>query len=166
MKNEWMKAQSLFCGITRQLIEKGMTVSTMESCTSGLIASLLTDTEGASAICPGGFVTYCNRAKVMQGVPAAVIETYGVYSEQTAAAMAEACRRAYQADFGIGVTGSFGNPDPNNADSKTGTVFFALNCEKGTKSFCFLTGEQESRFDYKTVTALAVGKAFADLLNS
>ena len=52
------------------LIEHGISISTMESCTSGLLASAITDTEGASAIFKGGFVTYSNEAKIRQGVPA------------------------------------------------------------------------------------------------
>ena len=72
---------------------------------------------GASAIFKGGFVTYSNEAKIRQGVPAEVIGTFGVYSPQTAEAMAEACRMAYQAQIGVGVTGTTGNMDPSNADS-------------------------------------------------
>ena len=58
--------------LTKLLIEKNMTITTMESATSGQIASLITDTEGSSAILKGAFITYCNEAKIMQGVPAAV----------------------------------------------------------------------------------------------
>ena len=153
--------------ITRFLIRRGGTISTMESCTSGQVASFLTDTEGASAILKGAFVTYSNEAKIRQGVPAEVIETYGVYSEETAAAMAEACRAAYGADTGIGVTGSFGNPDPNNADSVPGEVYFAFagkaagessgSDEKSpgstVKSFHCTIPVQPSRFQYKLCMA-------------
>lgn len=52
--------------LTRLLIEKKMTITTMESATSGQIASLITDTEGSSAVLKGAFVTYCNEAKMMQ----------------------------------------------------------------------------------------------------
>ena len=48
--------------IIKQLIASHTTISTMESCTSGLIASLITDTEGASAVFPGGYVTYLNES--------------------------------------------------------------------------------------------------------
>ena len=51
--------------LTKQLIQKNMTISTMESATAGQIVSLITDTEGASAIIKGAFVTYCNEAKIM-----------------------------------------------------------------------------------------------------
>ena len=74
--------------IIKQLITSHTTISTMESCTSGLIASLITDTEGASAIFPGGYVTYLNETKVLVGVDPSVIEIHGVYSPECAEAMA------------------------------------------------------------------------------
>ena len=70
--------------LTKLLIEKNLTITTMESATSGQIASLITDTEGSSAVLKGAFVTYCNEAKIMQGVPAEVLDTYTVYSKETA----------------------------------------------------------------------------------
>lgn len=75
--------------LTKLLIEKKLTITTMESATSGQIASLITDTEGSSAVLKGAFVTYCNEAKIMQGVPAEIIDKYTVYSTQTAEAMAK-----------------------------------------------------------------------------
>ena len=84
--------------ITNTLIKEQLTITTMESCTSGLVASLLTDTEGASAVLKGAFVTYSNEAKIKQNVPADVIERFGVYSEETAREMALAAKRAYGAD--------------------------------------------------------------------
>ena len=84
----------------------------MESCTAGQIASLLTDTSGSSAIIEGAFVTYSNEAKIQIGVSEKIINEYGVYSKETAAEMAMVCREFYDADIGIGVTGTFGNVDP------------------------------------------------------
>ena len=139
--------------LTKSLIARGVTVTTMESCTSGQITSLITDTEGASAILKGAFVTYSNEAKIMQGVPAEVIDTYGVYSAQTAVAMAEACRGAYAADIGIGVTGSFGNVDPNNADSVPGAVFFAIATGDSTAAYHCAVPIQPSRLAYKLYMA-------------
>lgn len=74
--------------IIKNLISTHTTISTMESCTSGLIASMITDTEGASAIFPGGYVTYLNETKVHAGVDSGIIEKYGVYSAECAEAMA------------------------------------------------------------------------------
>ena len=139
--------------LTLRLIERGQTITTMESCTSGQVASLITDTEGASAVLPGAFVTYSNAAKEMQGVPAQVIRAHGVYSPETAAAMAEACRGAYGADIGVGVTGSFGNADPNNADSVPGEVFFAIATGAGTRRYHCAVPAQPSRLAYKLYMA-------------
>ena len=75
--------------LTKYLIENKLSITTMESATSGQIASLITDTEGSSAIMKGAFVTYSNEAKIQQGVAPEIIEKYSVYSEETAKAMAE-----------------------------------------------------------------------------
>jgi nicotinamide-nucleotide amidase len=139
--------------LTRTLIAKNITITTMESCTSGQIASLITDTEGSSAIIKGACVTYSNEAKVMEGVPAETIEKYGVYSPETASAMAKVCRAKYKADLGIGVTGSFGNVDPNNADSVPGEVYFAIAASDGVKCYHCTVPPQSSRLGYKLYMA-------------
>ncbi len=70
----------------------------MESATSGQIASLITDTEGASAILKGRLLSPTQtKPKLWQGVPAEIIDTYSVYSKETAEAMACACAKAYLA---------------------------------------------------------------------
>ena len=121
------KIRNHYHGLTDLLIERGLTITTMESATSGQLASLITDTEGSSAVLKGAFVTYCNEAKIQQGVPARILERYTVYSGETAEAMAEACRKAYDADIGIGVTGTMGNVDPANPEASVpGQVYFAI----------------------------------------
>lgn len=112
--------------ITQTLIRKKMTITTMESCTSGFIASLITDTQGASAVFSGACITYCNEAKILQGVEKSIIDEFGVYSMQTALAMASASLKMYPSNIGIGITGTFGNVDTNNADSVVGKVFVAI----------------------------------------
>ena len=112
--------------VTKLMIDNGMKVATMESCTSGLIASNITDYEGASAVLEGSCITYANRTKVMAGVNADIIDTYGVYSAETAAAMAKATREKFNADVGIGITGSMGNVDPANPDSVAGEIYFHI----------------------------------------
>ncbi len=144
--------------ITNTLIKEQLTITTMESCTSGLVASLLTDTEGASAVLKGAFVTYSNEAKIKQDVPADVIERFGVYSEETAREMALAAKRAYGADIAIGVTGTMGNVDPANNDSTPGEVFFAIAHKEGTESFHISVPVQDSRYEYKLFVAGAIAE--------
>lgn len=149
--------------LTQQLIQKGLTITTMESATSGQIASLITDTEGSSAVIKGAFVTYSNEAKILQGVPASVIETYSVYSKETATAMADACQKAYQADIAIGVTGTMGNVDPANKQASVpGQVYFAIKNQGTTHTFHLELSPQSTRLAYK----LAVAKEVYDVLIS
>ncbi len=147
--------------LTKRLIENNLTITTMESATSGQIASLITDTEGASAIFKGAFITYCNEAKLMQGVPAEILDEYTVYSKETAAAMAKACAKAYNADIGIGVTGTMGNVDPANPDaSSPGQVYFAIDLKGNTEAYYIELEPQPTRLSYK----LAVAKEIYDVL--
>ena len=117
----------IYHSITATLIEKKLTVSTMESCTGGIIGMLLSDREGSSEVVKGGLFTYSNEAKISCGVAADVIDTYGVYSLETAREMAKVCRQKFGSDIGIGVTGSIGTIDPNNDDSVPGEVYIAVD---------------------------------------
>lgn len=148
------KVRKEYENLTKTLIRKKMTITTMESCTSGEIASLITDTEGSSAVIKGAFVTYSNQAKIMNGVPAEILDQYTVYSKETAAAMAEACRKTYDADIGIGVTGTMGNIDPANASaSQPGEVYYAIAWKDHTESFHVSLNPEPSRFLYKMAVA-------------
>lgn len=152
--------------LTELLIEWNMSITTMESATAGQIASLITDTEGASAIFKGASITYSNETKIMQGVSAEVIHKYTVYSKETAEAMATACANMYGADIGIGVTGTMGNTDPDNADpdnadaSVPGQVYFAISLKGTVRSYVVEIPQQPSRLMYK----LAVAKEVYDVL--
>ncbi len=150
--------------LTRALLDRQVTISTMESCTAGQIASLITDTEGSSAILKAAYVTYSNEAKVQAGVPRNVIDEFGVYSIQTALAMAQACRTNIGADIGVGITGSFGNVDPNNDDSTPGEVFFAISTAKGTQGFHCTVPPQDSRLSYKLYMADVVADSIMSVL--
>lgn len=143
--------------LTKLLIKKNMTITTMESATSGQIASLITDTEGASAVLKGAFITYCNEAKIMQGVPAEVLDKYTVYSKETAEAMAMACAKTYHANIGIGVTGTMGNIDPANAEASVpGQVYFAIVINGKVKSYYVELEPQPTRLAYKLAVAKEV----------
>ncbi|MCR4605212.1 MAG: nicotinamide-nucleotide amidohydrolase family protein [Eubacterium sp.] len=115
--------------LTASLIEKHLSISCMESCTGGLIGMLLSDAEGASEVVPGGVFTYSNEEKIKNGVDATVIEKFGVYSVETAEAMATAVRKKFDTDIGIGITGSMGRIDPANPDSKPGEVCVGIDCQ-------------------------------------
>ena len=112
----------------RNLQAAGLTLTTAESCTGGLIAAAITGVPGASAVFRYGWVTYCNEAKERElGVPAATIEEYGVVSEEVAAAMAEGASRQSGADIAVAVTGNAG---PGAAENKpVGLVFIGVSSD-------------------------------------
>ena len=121
--------------IIKKLIDTHTTISTMESCTSGMIASTITDTEGASAIFPGGYVTYLNETKIFIGVEEEIIQKYGVYSKECAEAMAKTVQEKLHTDIAVGITGTTGNIDPNNADSVQGQVYFCIRMGKENHTY-------------------------------
>ena len=121
--------------IIKKLIDTHTTVSTMESCTSGMIASTITDTEGASAIFPGGYVTYLNETKIFIGVEEEIIRKSGVYSKECAEEMARTVQEKMHTDIAIGITGTTGNIDPNNADSMQGVVYFCIRVKDKENTF-------------------------------
>lgn len=154
-----------YSNLTKILIDKNMTITTMESATSGQIASLITDTEGASAILKGAFITYSNEAKIMQGVPKEVLDKYTVYSKETAIAMAKACKKAFGADIGIGVTGTMGNIDPVNREASVpGEVFFAIEMKDKLLAYKVEIEPQSSRLLYKLAVAKEVYDKLSELL--
>jgi nicotinamide-nucleotide amidase len=105
---------------------KGMRIVTAESCTGGLVAALLTEIPGSSAVVERGFVTYSNEAKIeMLAVPAALIAEHGAVSEAVARAMAEGALRHSGADVAVAVTGIAG-PGGATATKPVGLVHFAL----------------------------------------
>lgn len=119
--------------IIGRLSDNGMTISTMESCTGGSLASLITDVSGASAVFKYGAVTYSNEYKIKMGVSSVVIDKYSVYSMETAREMAKAISNYTSSDYGIGITGKLGEVDPNNLRGDDNRVFICIYEKKNSK---------------------------------
>jgi nicotinamide-nucleotide amidase len=110
--------------VLKVMTERELLLGVMESCTGGLLASLLTDTPGSSLAFRGGLVSYATDLKEEWGVPREIIERHGVISVETARAMAQAARERLRADIGVGVTGVAG---PETQEGKpVGTVHIAV----------------------------------------
>jgi nicotinamide-nucleotide amidase len=107
------------------LTERGETLTTAESCTGGLIASMLTRIPGSSAAFHAGFVTYANNIKAsVLGVSPALLEQAGAVSEGVVIAMAKGAMQRSGADYAIAVSGVAG-PDGGTEDKPVGTVWIA-----------------------------------------
>lgn len=112
--------------VGRLLAERGMTLSTAESCTGGLVARYITDVPGSSRYFGMGFVTYANEAKMrFLGVPAHLLDAHGAVSEPVARAMAEGALQQAGADVAVAISGIAG-PDGGTPAKPVGTVCFAL----------------------------------------
>lgn len=118
--------QSLIYELIDILIPKHHLIATAESCTGGLISSLLTEIEGSSSWFDRGFVTYSNVSKQeLLDVPALLIEQYGAVSEPVAEAMAIGALHHSKASLSVAVTGIAG-PSGGSIDKPVGTVCFAF----------------------------------------
>ncbi len=108
------------------LKDRGLTVGTAESCTGGLLAKLLTDLPGSSALFRGGVVSYTNGVKAgLLGVPQDLLDRYGAVSPQVAEAMARGAKAALGCDIALSTTGVAG-PDADDRGNPIGLVYLGL----------------------------------------
>ena len=117
-----------------RLAERRERVALAESCTGGLLAELLTDVPGASAVLDLGVVAYANeRQGRVLGVASSLLAAHGAVSEPVARAMADGARQLAGATYGLGITGIAG-PDGGTPEKPVGTVHLALAGPQGTQS--------------------------------
>lgn len=127
--------------IVSYLIENKISISTMESCTGGLLASLITDVPGASDILRFSAVTYSNEYKIKMGVSEEVINKYTVYSRETAKEMAYNISKFANSNLGVGITGRLTSNENTQKsvdiciyDSRSDNYYFAkFNVVKETR---------------------------------
>jgi len=108
------------------LISSNKTLSVAESCTGGLLGSMITDIPGSSLYFMGGFECYSNESKIREvGVNPLTIESNGAVSKPVAEELASRVRVRFNTDYGIGITGVAG-PDGGTEDKPVGTVWIAI----------------------------------------
>lgn len=133
------------------LIDKGLTLSTAESCTGGAIASKFTAMAGASSYFLGGVVSYSNESKVgILGVSQQSLELYGAVSERVAIEMAEGVRRVTGSDYAISTTGIAG-PTGGSEEKPIGTVWFGVATPKGSFAIRKSCGTERSQVIFRAV---------------
>jgi PncC family amidohydrolase len=134
-----------------------ITVGTVESCTGGLVAHLLTEIAGSSTYFRGGFVTYANETKVgLVGVPPAVLEAHGAVSAQAAVAMAEGARQRLGVDVVVAVTGIAG-PSGGSPAKPVGLTYVAVADIRGHDVRRYLwTGDRHANKRASAAAALGL----------
>jgi nicotinamide-nucleotide amidase len=127
------EAEDTFAGVVgRALRARRYMLAVAESCTGGLIATMLTREPGATDFFLADVVTYANSAKTrLLGVDEDVIRGHGAVSPETAAAMAEGARRVTGADVALSVTGIAG-PGGGSEAKPVGLVYLGLATASGT----------------------------------
>jgi nicotinamide-nucleotide amidase len=113
------------------LREHGYKLALAESCTGGLLGSMITEVPGSSDYFGAGYVTYSNEAKqAMLEVPMPLIAKHGAVSAVVAQAMAEGARRVSGADVSIAITGIAG-PEGGSTEKPVGTIYVAVDAPEG-----------------------------------
>jgi nicotinamide-nucleotide amidase len=124
---------------TRRLLakacERDLVLATAESCTGGMLASLLTDVQGMAHAFDRGFVTYSEESKSeLLGVPAELIAQEGAVSQAVAVAMAQGALARSRAHIALAITGFA------DAGDEPGLVHFA--CARDGR----ITAHREAHF--------------------
>ena len=118
------------------LQNRGWQVAVAESCTGGLLGSVLTAKPGSSAYFYGGVISYSNQAKVdFLGVNPGTLAEWGAVSEAVAREMAEGIRQQCGVELGVAITGIAG-PTGGTSEKPVGRVWIALASGAETLARC------------------------------
>lgn len=138
------QAYDLAQDIVSVATQKGITITTAESLTGGMIGSIITTVPGSSAVFKGGIVSYTNEVKHAQlGVAQEDLDTFGAVSEPVALQMAQGARNALGSSIGVSVTGLAG-PDGDEFGNPVGTVWIGVSTDASTEAKkCLFKGNRQ-----------------------
>ena len=146
--------------LIQKLTASNQTLSTVESCTGGLLFGYLTAVPGASAVLERGFITYSDQAKQeMVGVTANTLAAFGAVSQQTAEEMAKGGCQIARTDLSISLTGIAG-PSGGSAEKPVGLVWISAFRKDGIQQ----TERHLFTGDRKQIRMLACTHAISLLL--
>lgn len=132
--------------IGKKLLEKNLTISTVESCTGGLLSSALTDIAGSSAYIRLNLVTYANEAK--EEILGVVINEEGVVSENCAYQMAKGLCNLTKSDICVSTTGIAG-PSGGSAKKPVGLMYSAIYAKNKSEVYKILMPSNTPRIEMK-----------------
>ena len=121
--------------IIKILTKKNKTISTMESCTGGGVANVITNIEGASEVLKFSAVTYSNEYKIKMGVDESIIDKYSVYSIKTAEEMSKNISAFANSNYGVGITGKLNRVDKNNLYGQDNIVYVSIYDKDNNKFY-------------------------------
>lgn len=151
--------------IVKMLKEKNKYVSTMESCTGGGLVNAITNILGASEILKFSAVTYSNEFKIKMGVAKETIDTYSVYSMETAIDMSKKISEFTNSNYGIGITGKLNRADINNLAGDDNMVYFSIyNKDTNTNYNDSIRVSKSSREENKDEVITQIVNNFYEIL--
>ena len=128
------RAERLAGELVHEASARGVTVSTAESCTAGMVASAIADVPGASEVLRGGAVTYCDEVKHrVLGVSEQTLALHTAVSPQTAREMATGSRALFSSDVAVSLTG-YAGPGGGTEKDPAGTVYLGLASDAGVSA--------------------------------
>ena len=148
--------------IGKLLKQHGKTISTAESCTGGLVASMITSVAGSSEYYLGSVVSYANSVKQeVLGVPAEIIKEFGAVSSECVGAMAEGVRKLTGTDFSVATSGIAG-PGGGSTEKPVGLVWIGVSSQSGTQTYK-LTFNSDRKRNIEHFASSALYKIFKKL---
>ena len=153
--------------VVNLLIEKKMTIATMESYTGGFVVSSITDIDGSSNVLKFSAVTYSNEYKIKMGVSKEVIDKYSVYSINVAREMAKKISDFANSDIGVGITGKINRVDENNLFGDNNKIFYAIYDKNNDKYYEYeLIAIKDTRLNNKKYIMECISKSLFEILNN
>ena len=150
--------------VVNLLIEKKMTIATMESCTGGFVASSITDIDGSSNVLKFSAVTYSNEYKIKMGVSKEVIDKYSVYSMNVAREMAKNISDFANSDIGVGITGKINRIDENNLFGADNKIYYAIYDKNSDKYYEYeLIAINDTRLNNKKYIMESISKNLLEI---
>ena len=151
------EGKTLEAVVVELLKSRGLTVTTVESCTGGALSARIVDVPGASDVLKQGFVTYSNKAKrKLVKVKKSTLKEQGAVSRKCAKEMAEGGAGAAGADGALSVTG-FAGPEGGTDQYPVGTVFIGCTFKGKTRvKECHFNGDRSSVREQAVVNALVL----------
>ena len=150
--------------VVNLLIEKKMTIATMESCTGGFVASSITDIDGSSSVLKFSAVTYSNEYKIKMGVSKDIIDKYSVYSMNVAREMAKKISDFANSDIGVGITGKINRIDESNLFGDDNKIYYAIYDKNSDKYYEYeLIAINDTRLNNKKYIMENISKSLLEI---
>ena len=112
--------------IVNRLIKKKLTISTAESCTGGLLSSIITSVNGSSKVFDLGLITYSNKSKInILKIPKKIIKRYGAVSKQVCLSMVKNVYKLTKSNISLSITGIAG-PSGGTKNKPVGLVYVSI----------------------------------------